>query len=85
MFSRGKPAALFSIDTQLANRQSLLSVVPEVDTPTTYLGFPERRKQRPISEVTEIYEEEEYIGMDDLSEFEEDSEGLDSWEEVSYN
>jgi hypothetical protein len=84
MFSRGKTTPLFSIDTQLANRQSFLSVVPEVESPRTLLAVPEFRKHRPISEVTEIYDEEDHSDEDDYSEFEEDSGDQSSWESVSY-
>ncbi|TID27339.1 hypothetical protein E2P81_ATG00099 [Venturia nashicola] len=80
MFSRGKTTPLFSIDTQLANRQSLLSVVPEVETPTTLLAPPELRKHRPISEVTEIWDEEDPSDGDDYSEFEEDLGDHSSWD-----
>lgn len=82
MFSRGKPQPVFAIDTQMANRMSQLSIVPELDTPATFLETGgERRceKGRPVSEVTEILDEE----SDDLSEFEEDSEGL-SFESVHH-
>lgn len=82
MFSRGKTTPLFSIDTQLANRQSLLSVVPEVETPTL-LALPESRKHRPISEVTEIWDEDDQSDGDDYSEFEEDVGDHSSWESVS--
>jgi hypothetical protein len=82
MFSRGQTKPLFSIDIQLANRQSLLSVVPEVETPTL-LALPESRKHRPISEVTEIYDEEDHSDGDDYSEFEEDLGDHSSWESVS--
>ena len=89
MFSRGKIQPLFSIDTALANRRSQLSVVPEVDTPATFLEISGRSgKPRPVSDVTEIFEEDDYDyddeedDQDDLSEFEEDSESL-SFESVS--
>lgn len=76
MFTRGKIQPLFSIDTALANRQSMLSVVPEVETPATFLDVPQRDiisdKPRPMSEITEIFDELENI-EDELSEFEEDS------------
>jgi hypothetical protein len=80
MYSRGKPQPIFSIDTQIANRMSQLSIVPELDTPATFLEVGGERQfeiGRPVSEVTEILDEE----SDDLSEFEEDSEGL-SFESV---
>ncbi|KAF2429824.1 hypothetical protein EJ08DRAFT_634589 [Tothia fuscella] len=78
MFSRGKPQPIFTIDTQLANRISQLSIVPELDTPSTLLELPEEQrfeKARPISEVTEIYGEDDDGDDENLSEFEEDSEG----------
>jgi hypothetical protein len=81
MFSRGKPQPVFSIDTQFANRRSQLSIVPELDTPATFLEAPghhHSEKARPISEITEIFDEND----EDLSEFEEDSEGL-SFDSVS--
>jgi hypothetical protein len=86
MFSRGKPQPIFSIDTEIANRRSQLSIVPELDTPATFLevpGYKEFDKARPISEITEIFDEyDEDYDEDDLSEFEEDSEGL-SFDSVS--
>jgi hypothetical protein len=82
MFSRGKTTPLFSVDTQAANRQSYLSVVPEVESPTL-LALPESRKHRPISEVTEIWDEEDHSDDDNYSEFEEDSGDQSSWESVS--
>jgi len=71
MFSRGKLQPLFPIDTTMGNRQSMLSVVPEVESPATLLDI-ELQKQRPMSEITEIFDELELL-EDDLSEFEEDS------------
>lgn len=73
---------MFSIDTQAANRQSYLSVVPEVESPAL-LALPESRKHRPISEVTEIWDEEDHSDDDNYSEFEEDSGDQSSWESVS--
>jgi hypothetical protein len=84
MFSRGKTQPMFSIDTQLANRRSQLSIVPELDTPATFLevpGYHQLERTRPISEITEIFDEYDE-DEDDLSEFEEDSEGL-SFDSVS--
>lgn len=76
MFTRGRIPSLFSIDTSIANRQSMLSVVPEVETPAVFLEVQHRQnvedKPRPMSEITEIFDELE-IMEDDLSEFEEDS------------
>jgi hypothetical protein len=76
MFQRGRPQSLFPIDPELANR---LSIVPEVPTPSKFLALPAsqnpRGRERPLSEVTEIYD---YDSEEDESEFEEDSdEGLD--------
>jgi hypothetical protein len=84
MYSRGKTQPVFSIDTTLANRRSQLSIVPELDTPATFLEVPsynQLEKTRPISEITEIFDEYDE-DEDDLSEFEEDSEGL-SFDSVS--
>jgi hypothetical protein len=75
MFLRSGMQPLFPIDTALTNRQSLLSVVPEVESPATILDA--RRasildKTRPMSEITEIYDELGDV-EDDASDFEEDS------------
>lgn len=78
MFSRGKTQGLFPIDTQLSNRSSLLSIVPELESPSTFLEVPGLHlldKKRPVSEVTEIFDEDGEHSDGDLSEFEEDSEG----------
>ena len=76
MFERGRTPSLFPIQTDLANRKHL-SIVPEVDTPASVLGFPRHivriGKPRPVSEVTEIFETDE---DDDLSQFEEDFEDV---------
>jgi hypothetical protein len=76
MFTRGKMQPLFSLDTTLSNRQSMLSVVPEVESPAHYLEISHRDlisdKPRPMSEITEILDELDLI-EDDMSEFEEDS------------
>jgi len=90
--------SVFSIDTKLADRRSQLSIVPEVETPktSTFLDVPGYRrhseKARPISEITEICDDDidddsdhssiEEDGLSEISEFEEDSEGL-SFESVS--
>jgi hypothetical protein len=86
MFTRGKIESLFSIDTALANRTSMLSIVPEVDTPATFLEVHQRSviadTARPLSEITEIFDEIEDI-EDELSEFEEDSdEAFDEFQSV---
>ncbi|KIW01406.1 uncharacterized protein PV09_07170 [Verruconis gallopava] len=77
MFTRGKMQPLFSIDSAFSHRQSMLSVVHEVDTPSTLLEVPAKEngsaKARPLSEFTEIFDELDEI-EDELSEFEEDSE-----------
>jgi len=76
MFERGRATSLFPIQTELANRKHL-SVVPEVDTPSSILPTPRHfaraRKPRPVSDVTEIFETDE---DDDLSQFEEDLEDV---------
>lgn len=76
MFTRSKMEPLFSLDTALAHRNSMLSVVPEVDSPATLLEVPRESysmdKMRPMSEITEIFDELDDI-EDELSEFEEDS------------
>jgi ABC-type enterochelin transport system substrate-binding protein len=63
----------------------MLSVVPEVDTPATFLDPPKDEfitdKRRPMSEITEIFDELEDI-EDELSEFEEDSEEALSFQSV---
>ncbi|KAF2405582.1 hypothetical protein EJ06DRAFT_30894 [Trichodelitschia bisporula] len=90
MFQRGKMQPLFAIDTGLANRRiHALSIVPEVPTPrTNTLEVPVVRSAhaRPLSEVTQIFEDEEDSSpddqayeadeYDDQSLFEEDSESL---------
>lgn len=75
MFLRSGMQPLFPIDTALINRQSLLSVVPEVESPATILDArraPVTDNTRPMSEITEIYDELGDI-EDDVSDFEEDS------------
>jgi hypothetical protein len=61
MFTRGRPMSIVPIDAALAQR---LSIVPEVVTPSSTASFLEvprtsLNKQRPLSEVTEIYSEED--------------------------
>lgn len=78
MYTRRKTQSLFPIDTLLSNRTSLLSIVPELESPSTLLAVPGfEDKKRPVSEITEILDENSssHEDEDDLSEFEEDSEG----------
>jgi hypothetical protein len=81
MFQRGRPQSLFPIDPELANR---LSIVPEVTTPSKFLAPPATAnpvaKERPRSEITEIYD---YESDEDESEFEEDSDEGFEFELVS--
>lgn len=72
MFARGRIQPLFPIDTAIGSRQSMLSVVPEVESPATLLDTQSTHKRRPMSEITEIFDELD-LYEDDLSEFEEDS------------
>jgi hypothetical protein len=91
MFQRSRPTSIVPIDADLARR---LSVVQEIPSPT-HLAVPraisrQPTKTRPLSEVTEIFDDdeseasyeddhledvEELDNEDDESEFEEDSEG----------
>lgn len=77
MFTRGKMQSLFTIDTSLANRVSLLSIVQEVDTPTNPDKEMKHPMARPVSEITEILDE------DDMSDFEEYSDEALSFVSVS--
>ncbi|KAF2666066.1 hypothetical protein BT63DRAFT_416490 [Microthyrium microscopicum] len=82
MFSRGHPKSIMPIDIRLAQR---LSIVPEVETPSNRAEFLEvprlnPRKPRPLSEVTEIYSDNEddirspYCAEDDIIEEESEPE-----------
>ena len=75
MFARGRIQPLFPIDTNVGNRQSMLSIVPEVESPATLVDAQPGhglQKHRPMSEITDIFDELDML-EDDLSEFEEDS------------
>jgi hypothetical protein len=87
MFTRGKMQSLFSIDTSISNRQSMLSVVPEVDSPAHLAETRHNdivlERARPMSEITEILDELDFI-EDDMSEFEEDSDEAFEFQSVCW-
>lgn len=78
MFTRSKMQPVFPLETTMSNRQSMLSVVPELESPATNQDVSQRQyipgRYRPIStsEITEILDELELL-EDDSSDFEEDS------------
>jgi hypothetical protein len=85
MFTRGRPLSIVPIDAALAQR---LSIVPEVDTPSSKASFLEVpriivNKTRPLSEVTEIYSDEDDNATEYYNDHHEDNSSEDFEDEIN--